>query len=136
VQSKVYSHYTRFIEKLSQLKQLNIGEILLSRSLGYLSSILLCKYVKTKIYIIIILGALSFVCQTLFLALKVKRTVEVLRVQRSVRSALFWDITRRRVINVYRRFETTYRSHLRTRAQISSRSRRKPEIKAEESVCT
>jgi hypothetical protein len=30
-----------------------------------------------------------------------------------MRSALFWDITRRRVIIVYRRFGTTYRSHLR-----------------------
>jgi hypothetical protein len=27
-------------------------------------------------------------------------------------SALFWDITRRRVVIVYRRFGTTYRSHL------------------------
>jgi hypothetical protein len=29
-----------------------------------------------------------------------------------IRSALFWDITRRRVAIVYRRFVTTYRSHL------------------------
>jgi hypothetical protein len=29
-----------------------------------------------------------------------------------MRSALFWDITRRRVVIVYRRFGTTYRSHL------------------------
>jgi hypothetical protein len=29
-----------------------------------------------------------------------------------IRSALFWDIKRRRVIIVYRRFGTTYRSHL------------------------
>jgi hypothetical protein len=29
-----------------------------------------------------------------------------------LRSALFWDITRRRVIIVYRRFGTTFRSHL------------------------
>jgi hypothetical protein len=28
------------------------------------------------------------------------------------RSALFWDITRRRVVTVHRRFGTTYRSHL------------------------
>jgi hypothetical protein len=28
----------------------------------------------------------------------------------SLRSALFWDITRRRVVIVYWRFETTYRS--------------------------
>jgi hypothetical protein len=28
-----------------------------------------------------------------------------------IRSALFWDITRRRVVIVYRRFGTTYRSH-------------------------
>jgi hypothetical protein len=28
-----------------------------------------------------------------------------------MRSALFWDITRRRVVIVYRRFGTTYRSH-------------------------
>jgi hypothetical protein len=29
-----------------------------------------------------------------------------------MRSALFWDITRRRVVIVYRRFGTTYRTHL------------------------
>jgi hypothetical protein len=29
-----------------------------------------------------------------------------------MRSVLFWDITQRRVLNVYRRFGTTYRSHL------------------------
>jgi hypothetical protein len=29
-----------------------------------------------------------------------------------MRSGLFWDITRRRVVIVYRRFGTTYRSHL------------------------
>jgi hypothetical protein len=29
-----------------------------------------------------------------------------------VRSALFWGITQRRVVIVYRRFGTTYRSHL------------------------
>jgi hypothetical protein len=29
-----------------------------------------------------------------------------------MRSALYWDITRRRVVIVYRRFETTYRYHL------------------------
>jgi hypothetical protein len=29
-----------------------------------------------------------------------------------MRSAFFWDITRRRVVNVYRRFGTTYRSNL------------------------
>ena len=29
-----------------------------------------------------------------------------------LRSALFWDITQRRVIILYRRFGTTYRSHL------------------------
>jgi hypothetical protein len=29
-----------------------------------------------------------------------------------MRSALFWDITRRHVVIVYRRFGTTYRSHL------------------------
>ena len=29
-----------------------------------------------------------------------------------LRSALFWDITRRHVVIVYRRFETTYPSHL------------------------
>jgi hypothetical protein len=29
-----------------------------------------------------------------------------------MRSALFWDITRRRLVIVYRRFETTYRSQL------------------------
>jgi hypothetical protein len=29
-----------------------------------------------------------------------------------MRSALFWDITRRRVVIVYRRFGKTYRSHL------------------------
>jgi hypothetical protein len=28
-----------------------------------------------------------------------------------LRSAFFWDITRRRVVTVYRRFGTTYRSH-------------------------
>ena len=30
----------------------------------------------------------------------------------SLRSALFWDITKRRVVILYRRFGTTYRSHL------------------------
>ena len=29
----------------------------------------------------------------------------------TIRSALFWDITQRRVVNVYRRFGTTYGSH-------------------------
>jgi hypothetical protein len=29
-----------------------------------------------------------------------------------LRSALFWDITRRRVVIVYRRFRTTYLFHL------------------------
>jgi hypothetical protein len=29
-----------------------------------------------------------------------------------IRSALFWDITQRRVVIIYRRFGTTYRSHL------------------------
>jgi hypothetical protein len=29
-----------------------------------------------------------------------------------MRSALFWDITRRHVVIVYRRFGTTYRSHI------------------------
>jgi hypothetical protein len=29
-----------------------------------------------------------------------------------MKSALFWDITQRRVVIVYRRFGTTYRSHL------------------------
>jgi hypothetical protein len=29
-----------------------------------------------------------------------------------MRSALFWDITWRRMVIVYRRFRTTYRSHL------------------------
>jgi hypothetical protein len=29
-----------------------------------------------------------------------------------MRAALFWDITRRRAVIVYRRFGTTYRSHL------------------------
>jgi hypothetical protein len=28
------------------------------------------------------------------------------------RSALFWDITQRQVVIIYRRFGTTYRSHL------------------------
>jgi hypothetical protein len=32
--------------------------------------------------------------------------------QKQMRSALFWDITRRRVVIVYRRFGTKYRSHL------------------------
>jgi hypothetical protein len=27
-------------------------------------------------------------------------------------SAIFWDVTRRGVVIIYRRFETTYRSHL------------------------
>ena len=36
----------------------------------------------------------------------------------SMRSALFWDITHRRVVILYRRFGTTYRSHLqRSRSQ-------------------
>jgi hypothetical protein len=30
----------------------------------------------------------------------------------TIRSALFWDITQRRVVIVYRRFGTTYPSHL------------------------
>jgi hypothetical protein len=30
----------------------------------------------------------------------------------TLRSALFWDITRRHVVTVYRRFGTTYQSHL------------------------
>jgi hypothetical protein len=30
-----------------------------------------------------------------------------------MRSALFWDIARRRVVTVYRRFGTKHRSHLR-----------------------
>jgi hypothetical protein len=30
---------------------------------------------------------------------------------RSLRSALLWDITQRRAVILYRRFETTYRSH-------------------------
>ena len=38
-----------------------------------------------------------------------------------LRSALFWDITQRRVLNLYRRFGTTYRSHL----QVSRSKRRK-----------
>jgi hypothetical protein len=67
-----------------------------------------------------------------------------------MRSALFWDITRRHVVIIYRRSVTTYRSHLqgsRVRedgtdtlsmnvgkqlphdAQMSSTSRRKPEIR-------
>jgi len=29
-----------------------------------------------------------------------------------VTSALFWDNTQRRVVNLYRRFRTTYLSHL------------------------
>jgi hypothetical protein len=33
--------------------------------------------------------------------------------RKALRSALFWDITQRRVVNVYRCFGTTYRSHLR-----------------------
>jgi hypothetical protein len=37
-----------------------------------------------------------------------------------IRSALFWDIARRRVVSVYRRFGATYRSHLQgSRALIS-----------------
>jgi hypothetical protein len=38
------------------------------------------------------------------------------------RSALFWDITQRRVVILYRRFGTTYLSHL----QGSRNPRRKP----------
>jgi hypothetical protein len=32
-----------------------------------------------------------------------------------MRSVLFWDITQRRVVTLYRRFGTTYRSHLQRR---------------------
>ena len=52
-----------------------------------------------------------------------------------IRSVLFWDITQRHVVIVYRRFGTTYLSHLHgsrvrpRRAQISSTSRQKPEIR-------
>jgi hypothetical protein len=34
------------------------------------------------------------------------------RTSTTLRSALFWDITQRRVVILYRRFRTTYRSHL------------------------
>jgi hypothetical protein len=34
------------------------------------------------------------------------------RFHQDMRSALFWDTTRRRVVIVYRRFGTTYRLHL------------------------
>jgi hypothetical protein len=84
-----------------------------------------------------------------------------------LRSALFWDITRRHVVIVYRRFGTTYLSHLhgffllglltredgkatlsrnvgkqlpheaaqyRRRAQISSTSRRKPQIELRQQI--
>jgi hypothetical protein len=34
------------------------------------------------------------------------------QINSTLRSALFWDITRRRVVIVYRRFGTSYRSHL------------------------
>jgi hypothetical protein len=36
-----------------------------------------------------------------------------------MRSALFWDVTRRRVVIVYRRFETTSVSSSRTKSQES-----------------
>jgi hypothetical protein len=44
------------------------------------------------------------------------------------RSALFWDITQRIMVTHYRRFGTTYLSHLPRRAPISSTARWKPEI--------
>jgi hypothetical protein len=43
----------------------------------------------------------------------VKFCMDVYYKQRiNLKSAVFWVITRRRVVTVYRRFGTTYRSHL------------------------
>jgi hypothetical protein len=70
---------------------------------------------------------------------------ELVRIE-TLRSALFWGTTQRRVLILYRRFGTMYRSHLQgsrnvgkgltldaalypRRTQISSSSRRKPEIR-------
>jgi hypothetical protein len=48
-----------------------------------------------------------------------------------MRSALFWDVTRRRVVIAYRRFVTTYRSHLHGS---KDRGKRKPATSNVESI--
>jgi hypothetical protein len=62
------------------------------------------------------------------------------RLTRHSEIALFWDITQRRLVILYRSFGTNYRSHLQgsgspRRTQISCTSRRKPEITHNTTFC-
>jgi hypothetical protein len=53
-----------------------------------------------------------YITETVYILHTIKHKYVETKLSLIMRSELFWDITRSRVLIVYRRFGTTYRSHL------------------------